>query len=272
MNGFSIPNVTDQPVPVSIRQADIAHQDVGPLRVDHLHRLSDRRRRSDAGAHLRQHQRRESAAIRVVVDDQDAEIVEPRQTRHGRGHRRRGPSFADHPGRRRPTDPNLGRPRKTHGERRAAPDALAGRVHGSSVQLDELPNDGQPETESGMAPGHRAVSLAETIEHVRQEHRIDALAGIDNLDLQIVFRGYDEEIDATALGRELDRVREQIPDHLLEPANVSVHGPHGREIGGQRQLHVPGRSQRPDGLQRRLRHGDKIDREQRHAERARNDA
>ncbi len=63
--------------------------------------------------------------------------------------------------------------------------------------------------------------------------------------------------DATALRRELDRVHEQIPEHLLEPAGVSA-DLDWRDIGGERKLHVPGHRQRPDGIERPLRHGDEI--------------
>ena len=38
-------------------------------------------------------------------------------------------------------------------------------------------------------------------------------------------------LDTSALRRELDRIREQIPDHLLEPASVSADRFDGREIG-----------------------------------------
>ena len=54
--GFILPNLSDQRVPVLIRQADIADQDIGPLRFEHLKRFSDRRHRFHAGARLRQHQ------------------------------------------------------------------------------------------------------------------------------------------------------------------------------------------------------------------------
>jgi hypothetical protein len=37
---FVLPNLADQAVPIFIRQADIADQDVGPLRFEHLKRFS----------------------------------------------------------------------------------------------------------------------------------------------------------------------------------------------------------------------------------------
>jgi hypothetical protein len=55
------------------------------------------------------------------------------------------------------------------------------------VQLNDLLNDGKPETESGVSPGRRAVGLAEALEDVRQQVRTDALACIDDPDFQMVF-------------------------------------------------------------------------------------
>jgi hypothetical protein len=45
-------------------------------------------------------------------------------------------------------------------ERSAAALAFTGRVHGSAVQINELPDDGKPETESGVPSIRRVVFLA----------------------------------------------------------------------------------------------------------------
>ena len=95
MLDFILPNLSNQPVPVLIRQADIAHQDVESLRSEHLKRFSDRRHRLHTGARLRQHQGRQRAPVSTVIDDQDAQPIEPRHARHGRGRRRRDPSVAE---------------------------------------------------------------------------------------------------------------------------------------------------------------------------------
>jgi hypothetical protein len=64
---------------------------------------------------------------------------------------------------------------------------FTGRVHGSPVQLNELPNDGKPETKSGVTSRRRVIGLAEALEHVWQQLRVDALACIDDPDLDVVF-------------------------------------------------------------------------------------
>jgi hypothetical protein len=114
--------------------------------------------------------------------------------------------------------------RQTDGERRAASHAFTGRVHGSPVQLNELPNDGQPDAESGVTSRRRAIGLAEALEHVGQKVRTDAFACIDDPDLHVVIRGFDEDTNTSALRRELDRIREQVPDYLLQSASVSADG------------------------------------------------
>ena len=91
---FILPNLPDQPVPVLIRQADITDQGVGPLRFEHLKSFPGRRHRCYAGARLRQHQGRQGAAVGAVIDDQDAQRIEPRSARYGRGRRRRDPSLS----------------------------------------------------------------------------------------------------------------------------------------------------------------------------------
>jgi hypothetical protein len=47
---FTLPNLSDQPEPVLIQQADIADQDVRPLPFEHLERFPDRRCRLHARA------------------------------------------------------------------------------------------------------------------------------------------------------------------------------------------------------------------------------
>lgn len=53
--GFILPNVSDQRLPVLIREVEIADQGVGPLPFEYLKRFSDRRHRFHAGT-LRQYQ------------------------------------------------------------------------------------------------------------------------------------------------------------------------------------------------------------------------
>src|SRR5262249_26352182 len=69
----------------------------------------------------------------------------------------------------------------------------------------------------------RAVGLAEPLEDVRQELRLDADAGIADRDLDPVSGAPQPRFDAPAFARELDGVREQVPDGLLQTASVADH-------------------------------------------------
>ena len=67
------------------------------------------------------------------------------------------------------------------------------------------------------------VGLTEPFEHVRQELRRDAgpvsLTTISTCELIRC----EAHLDAAALGRELDRVRQQVPDDLLQPVGIARH-------------------------------------------------
>ena len=51
------------------------------------------------------------------------------------------------------------------------------------MQLNQMPHDGQPQSQSALRPRRRAIGLTETIENIRQEVRTDADARISYLDL-----------------------------------------------------------------------------------------
>src|SRR5688572_7544105 len=116
----------------------------------------------------------------MVINDQDAQPIEPLDPRRGRGRRRRGSPLQELD--RLTCSTGAGWNRQTNGERGATPYALAGRVHGSPVQFHELTDDAKPKTESGVALRRRVFSLAEPPEHVWQKVRADALACIDDPD------------------------------------------------------------------------------------------
>src|SRR5262249_41275312 len=89
------------------------------------------------------------------------------------------------------------------------------------MHLDDVTRDGQAETQTAVFPRGRAVGLAETLEDVRQKLRLDADAGIADRDLDLAFDAPKPRFDAPAFIRELDGVREQIPESLLQPAGVA---------------------------------------------------
>ena len=89
--------------------------------------------------------------------------------------------------------------------------------HGTAVQLDDVADDRQAETQAAVRALAAAVELAEAIEHERLELGSDAAAGVADLDDHSCFVfAREEQLDAAAGGRELDRVGQQVPDHLLQ--------------------------------------------------------
>ena len=78
------------------------------------------------------------------------------------------------------------------------------------------------QTQADAAVARRArVFLAEPVEHVRKEVGRNALPGIGHRNLRRVPGVFERHLDAAALGRELHRVRDQVEDHLLQPARIA---------------------------------------------------
>ena len=86
---------------------------------------------------------------------------------------------------------------------------------------------------------------------MRQEVGIDALAGVGNADLEVTICPLQAHLHLAALGRELDRVGDEVPNHLLEAAGVAGHRP-GRRIEHDVQAQSPRIRGRPQRIDRRL--------------------
>ena len=140
----------------------------------------------------------------------------------------------------------------------AAP-ALSARDR-AAVQLDEVPHDREPEAEPAVHARGRAVGLPEALEDVRQELGRDALAGVARPTISTCeFTRRERDLHAAALRRELDRVRQQVPDDLLQP--VGVAGDERRRAGRARlEADALGVGGGPHRLDRRLDHGRELDR------------
>src|ERR1043166_1018236 len=70
------------------------------------------------------------------------------------------------------------RNRQSDDEGSAAMMAIAFHPHAAVMQVYEVPNNRQPQTETALRARRRAISLAETIENVREEFRFDSDSGI----------------------------------------------------------------------------------------------
>src|ERR1700749_1712586 len=120
------------------------------------------------------------------------------------------------------------------GESRALSYALAFGPHRAAVQFDQLANDGEAETHASVNPVGAGVGLAKAVEDVRQEFGIDAHPGILHLYLYARAGASQPDRYLPVRVRELDGVRDEIPDHLLQAVGVAVNRP-GARVERRRQ-------------------------------------
>src|SRR6185436_8784016 len=106
--------------------------------------------------------------------------------------------------------------RQTHEERGAFAFAVALRVRRAAVELDDAADDREPDAEAALRARDRGVGLPELLEDVRQERGRDAASVVADADLGGAAEVAQQDFHVRALGAELDRVREEIPQHLLE--------------------------------------------------------
>src|SRR5688572_32735524 len=93
------------------------------------------------------------------------------------------------------------------------------------MYFHQVPRDRKPESEPAVLASRGAVGLTKSIEDVRQKFLVNALPGIRNSDFHSAARLRHLHTHAPATLSKLHRIRQQIPDHLLEP--VCITGNHG---------------------------------------------
>src|SRR5207244_4560224 len=85
----------------------------------------------------------------------------------------------------------------------------------------QVPGDRQAQTEPATLA---AAALGETVEDVRQQRGVDALPAVAHDDADAVLtRALDGDGDGALVRGELDRVGQEVPDHLLQAVGVTVH-------------------------------------------------
>ena len=83
----------------------------------------------------------------------------------------------------------------------------------------------------------RRVGLAEAVEHEGQEFGLDADAGILDRHFDVRVHALEHHVDVSAGRRELHRIGQQVPEHLLQPAGVAAQPTRARiERDAQPQL------------------------------------
>ena len=84
------------------------------------------------------------------------------------------------------------------------------------MRFHEVLHDGQAQSEAALNPGRRTVRLTERLEDRRQKVRRNPFAGIGDLQFDIRIDLPQPEMERAAARRELDGVRQQVRNHLLE--------------------------------------------------------
>src|SRR5215471_16213544 len=91
----------------------------------------------------------------------------------------------------------------------------------AAMHLDQMTHDGQAETEATILARRCTVRLPESVEDMRQKFRVDSYAGIADGNLNPVSDPLQLRIDVTSRVRELDCVRQEVPDDLLYTVSVT---------------------------------------------------
>src|SRR3954469_24452314 len=89
--------------------------------------------------------------------------------------------------------------------------------------LDHVPGDGEAATlPPGLAPTARAVDLVEALEQPRLGRLRDADPVIRDRGDEAIVVASDGHRDVTTVRAELDRVVEEVHEHLAEPLGVAA--------------------------------------------------
>src|SRR4051795_11260980 len=101
------------------------------------------------------------------------------------------------------------------------------------VEVDDVAGDRETESEAAAFGG--GVGLAEALENVREERRLDPFAFVVNADLEFVIDALEAQVDLLAGRRELDRIRQDVANDLLQTRGVGFDDVVGRtdDVRGQ---------------------------------------
>ena len=124
-------------------------------------------------------------------------------------------------------------------------------MDGAAVQLDDVADDGQADAQAAVMSGAGGVSLAETIEDIGEELRIDADAVVGDFDLDIAALAGEADLDLAAAVGEFDGVGEEVPHHLLHAVGVAGHVV-GFGLKRSQELNLLGIGGRAHGIERGL--------------------
>jgi len=102
------------------------------------------------------------------------------------------------------------------------------------VALDDRAHDRQPESEPGDRAAGRVARAVETVEQMRLVLRRNADAGVGDLDARARSLAREPYCDAPTGRCELERVRQQVVEHLREPVAIADAALDGLELCHER--------------------------------------
>src|SRR5690242_14108705 len=89
------------------------------------------------------------------------------------------------------------------------------------MYFHEVPRDREPESQPAMLSSRRAIGLSKSLKDVRQELPTDAAACIGHTHLNCGTSPSDLHTNTPTPDSKLHRIRQQIPNHLLEPVCIA---------------------------------------------------
>ena len=89
----------------------------------------------------------------------------------------------------------------------------------ATVQFHDPSRNREPKTTVG--PCGRAVTLPEPLEQMRHEFFSNADPGVADRELHMRVDALQTQLNPPATWRELDGVRQQVPDHLLQSIRIA---------------------------------------------------
>ena len=116
------------------------------------------------------------------------------------------------------------------------------------MRLYKLGRDGKPQPAAGQASRTRArpVPAPEAVKDIRRILRRDALACVRHSDADVVAHALRAHPHAAGRRRVAYAVRDQIAQHLVQPARVAVYGERFSRFDLDSQFHAGGLGQRPE--------------------------
>ena len=144
-------------------------------------------------------------------------------------------------------------------ERRALVFAGAVSRDRSTVQVDDVADDREAEAKPAVDSSHRRIGLTEPVEDERQNIRSNPLAGVRDFESEELLVARQLQIGRAAGARELQRIRQQVPEHLLKAIGVAE-GLRDVWVGRLIQSDAFGLEGRTYRIDRRAEHAADIDR------------